>query len=136
MMLREKTTGIRFMVTDPHTKRTGPIDLRPYLDGRQLDKMGRDPEMILEFSHFLAADLREKGIEDVEVRVIILSSLNGRKAQFLIDPTVDLTKQQQSIWHKPWIVPLHEPFRETPWDVPLLEWERHVDTTLPPDRRP
>ena len=72
----------------------------------------------------------------MEIRVVALSALSGRKAQLLIDPTVDLTKQERSIWPKPWIVQLVEPFRDEVWDVPLLEWEKHVDTKKRPDRQP
>ena len=39
--------------------------------------------------------------------------LNGRKAQDLIDPNVNLAAEASSLWPAPWIVPLTEPFRSS-----------------------
>ena len=63
----------------------------------------------------------------MEVRVVGLVSLNGRKPQLLIDPTVNLAAQHRTLGHKAWTVPLTEPFPEQRWDVPLQQWEEFVD---------
>ncbi len=68
MMLRAKDCPVRFHITNPATGRTGTIDLRPYLTQWQVEKLGREPDMLIEFSQFLAEDLRKKGYPDVEVR--------------------------------------------------------------------
>jgi hypothetical protein len=125
MMLADKDTGIRFMVTDRATGRAAPADLMRWLNRQQLDRMGYDPEMMREFAHFLRRQFESQG-KDVEVRVLALCSLNGRKPQLLVDPTVDLSRQPRTWPHQPYIVPLREPFRWQPWNVPVPEWEKYL----------
>ena len=69
------------------------------------------PDMILQFAHFLAQELRGEGYEYVEIRVEASISLNGRKRQLMIDPNVDLAAQRRSLRHMAWIRPLTEPLR-------------------------
>ncbi|HWW76357.1 MAG TPA: HTTM domain-containing protein, partial [Pyrinomonadaceae bacterium] len=76
---------------------------------RQCDKMAGQPDMIIQFAHHLAEEKRREGYADVEVRATVLASMNGRKAQLLIDPEVDLAKVRRSMWPASWIVPLTEP---------------------------
>jgi hypothetical protein len=130
-MLSDKWSALRFVVTDPATGRRGPLDPRPYLDERQFEKMSEDPEMILEFCRFLGREIVRAGYSRREIRAVVLCSLNGRKPQLLIDPTVDLTTVRRSFGRQPWIVPLHEPLRAEPWTVPPSEWEKYVDVTPP-----
>jgi hypothetical protein len=127
MMLRGKQCGIRYYATNPDTGKTGTVDLRPYLTTFQAARFGRDPRMVHQLARKIAADLREVGVKNVEVRTLALVSLNGRKPQPMIDPRVDLGREPVT-WRRPdWIVPLVEPLREEPWDVPLVDWERHIE---------
>ncbi len=71
--------------------------------------MATHPDMILQFSHYLAELKRREGYENVEVRANVMASLNGRRPQMLIDPTVDLTKERISLLPARWILPLTEP---------------------------
>ena len=127
MMLRGKTVGLRYYVTDPETGKTQHADIRQFLNPEQQIKFARDPEMILDLSHGLAADLFRRTGRQTEVRALVLASLNGRKPQLLIDPAVNLAAEPELALNRPWIVSLHEPLRKAPWTVPLHEWERHVD---------
>jgi vitamin K-dependent gamma-carboxylase len=109
MKLRDKdTTYIQFYATDPKTGETWEIDHEEDLTGRQVFKMSTRPDMILQYSHFLAENLREEGYDDIEIRVDVISSLNGRESQRLIDPTVNLAEQPITILPKSWIVPLEK----------------------------
>ncbi|MGE0375305.1 MAG: HTTM domain-containing protein [Planctomycetaceae bacterium] len=134
MMLRGKMCAVRFYVTDPQTGRTGSIDLRPYLTDVQLKRMTRSPDMVLDFVQFLAGDLREQGYGDVEIRALLLVSLNGRKPQLMIDPHVNLAAERRTFGRPDWIMPLVEPLCAQAWDVPLPGWERHLDLHLLPDQ--
>ena len=67
------------------------------------------PDLILHFGHYLAEEKRREGYENVEVRARVMVSLNGRQPQLLIDPKVDLTKEQVSLLPARWIVPLTTP---------------------------
>ena len=87
--------------------------------------MGHDPEMMREFAQHLRQKHAEKG-QEIEVRVLALCSLNGRKPQLLINPTVDLSREPRRWSHQPYIVPLVEPFRRPAWNVPVLEWGKHL----------
>jgi vitamin K-dependent gamma-carboxylase len=130
MMLRGKTSAVRYYLTDPKTGETWHPNLRPYLTVEQVGKFSRDPEMILHLAHFLAAEERRLHGREVEVRALVLTSLNGRKPELLIDPNVDLVKEPRGLHVREWIMPQTEPLPAEPWTVPLVEWERHV--TLPP----
>jgi hypothetical protein len=127
MLLRSKRCGVRLYATDPKTGRTGTIDLRKYVTPYQASRFGRKPRNIHQLARFVAKDLEAQGFEDVEIRALALISLNGRKPQLMVDPNVNLAAEPVT-WGKPdWIVPLHEPLRKPAWDVPLEEWEQHLE---------
>lgn len=130
MMLRGKMSGVRYFLTDPRTGRTWHPDLREHINVDQAGRFARDPEMILHLAHHLAANHSRQAGWQPQVRALVLASLNGRKPQLLIDPTLDLTNERRGFHPRPWIIPLTEPLRAEPWNVPLLEWERHIE--LPP----
>jgi len=109
MKLRDKDTDyIAFIATDPKTGETWRIDHHNDLTDRQISKMSTRPDMILQYSHYLAENLREEGFDDIEIRVDVVSSLNGRENQRLIDPNVNLAEQPVTILPKSWIIPLEK----------------------------
>ncbi len=123
MLLREKRCGLRVYAVDRETREVSVVDARPYVTRLQLSRVSRDPEMIRQLAHHIHRDLQQSTGKDVEIRVLSLVSLNGRRPQLLIDPTVDLSREAWS-WSIPaWIMPLSEPLGDGPWDVPLTLWE-------------
>ncbi len=108
MKLRTKQGEALFTVRDPLSGQTWTVDAKEHLDARQLKKIATHPDIILQFSHYLAELKRREGYENVEVRARVMSSLNGRKPQLLIDPNADLAKKQLSLWQADWILPLTE----------------------------
>lgn len=124
MMLREKQTGIRFIATEVATGRTGEVDVRPYVTPRQAAQISRNPDLAVQFAHWLADKFRRMGLGDTEIRAKCLVSLNGRRPQLLFDPTVDLASEPRRLGGYPWILPLTEPLRHDAWSVPLAEWEQ------------
>ena len=111
MKLRDKEAAALFTLRDPSSGRTWTVDLRE-CKSRQCEKMAGHPDMVLQFSHFLAGEKRREGYGDVEVRAHVLASLNGRRPQLLVDPTVDLAKERRSMRPARWIMPLTEPLPE------------------------
>ncbi|HUS10814.1 MAG TPA: HTTM domain-containing protein [Pyrinomonadaceae bacterium] len=109
MKLRTKTAEALFTVTHPTSGRTWTIDPKEHLGAHQVMKMATHPDMILQFSHYLAKQKRREGYENVEVRARVMASLNGRRPQLLIDPTADLAKERLSLLPARWILPLTEP---------------------------
>lgn len=131
MMLREKTVGIRFFVKEAESQECSVLDVSGILHERQLSRMGKDPDMIIDFVHFIRDQHRERGQGELEVHVLALASLNGRKPQLLIDPTIDYTTVDRVWGTQPWIVPLREPLRKERWSVPTSQWEEALRDIIP-----
>jgi hypothetical protein len=127
MMLRVKDSALRYYLTDAETGVTGTADLRRFVNLEQLSKSSRDPEMILHLAHHLALEYRRATGRDVEVRALVLTTLNGRKPELLIDPNVDLAKEPRGFYRRPWIMPQREPLRDVAWSAPITQWERYVE---------
>lgn len=112
MKLNEKSAVGTFQATDPVRQKTITIDPKRYLTRRQRLVFLERPDMILQFSHHIANQLRKQGHDQIEVRAKILVSLNGRQPQLLIDPTVNLAAQPRTLRPAPWIMPLTEPLSQ------------------------
>ena len=111
MKLRGKTAIAQFTVVDPQSGQTWGITNADYLNEEQERKMSSRPDMILQFAHHLAHDFQDRGYDGVEVYVDVWATLNDRRPQRLIDPTVDLASVERSLKHAYWIVPLYQPRR-------------------------
>lgn len=109
MKLRTKVGEAIFTVTHPQTGQTWTINPKDYLESHQMMKVATKPDLLLLFAHHLAEEKRREGFDDVEVRARAMVSLNGRAPQLLIDPNVDLTKEQVRLLSTPWIIPLTTP---------------------------
>jgi len=109
MKLRTKTGEAVFTVTHPESGQTWTVKPEEHLKSHQVMKMSTKPDLILHFAHFLAEQKRREGYDNVEVRARVMVSLNGREPQLLIDPNVDLVKEEVSLLPVRWIVPLTTP---------------------------
>ena len=123
MMLADKNAAMQLLIVDRETKTvSGQIDPRRYLTPVQINKMSYDPDMLIEFSHFLADEFRRTHQIDVEIRAQVFCSLNGRRPQLLVDPQADLARQPRTFRHQSCIVPLTEPLLTEPWSGPPETW--------------
>jgi hypothetical protein len=109
MKLRTKTGEAVFTVTHPPSGQTWTIKPDDYLESHQLIKVTTKPDLILHFGHYLAEEKRREGYDNVEVRARVMVSLNGRQPQLLVDPNVDLAKEEVSLLPASWIMPLTTP---------------------------
>lgn len=130
MMLREKTVGIRFYLEDPETRTRGILNPADHLNPRQITAVGKDVDMILEFTHFVSRQYRDAGRGEIRIYVIAFASLNGRRPQLLMDPTVDCARTPRVLGHQPWIVPLYEPLPEETWNLPVELWESELSSLV------
>ncbi len=105
MMLRGKTTSGYFVVKDHTTGEETKEYGTKHLTKRQRRKMRSNPELILQYAHYLR-DIHRKEGKDVAIYAHIKAGLNGRKRQTYIDPTVDLAKEEYPFFgHAEWIMP-------------------------------
>lgn len=130
MMLCDKTPAMRLFAIDKQTRRVMAIDPRLFLNEWQLNYMSYDPDLLVQFSQYLATELRQAKNLDVEIHAQVFCSLNGRRPQLLVDPQIDLASQTRSLAPQPWIVPLKEPLPRKPWDKPPSTWTEFL---APPD---
>jgi vitamin K-dependent gamma-carboxylase len=110
MLVRVKSADVVYRLRDPETGDRWTVDPADHLTTHQVDKL-QVPDMILQFAHQLEDVYRGRGMDDIEVRADVTASLNGRRAQRMIDPRVDLTRiSRPYLPRADWIVPL-EPYR-------------------------
>ena len=109
MKLRSKSGKATFEVEHLESGETWTVDPADHLSDRQYGKMRSRPDMILQFAHHLRDQAEQEGRGQVAVRARVQASLNGRRSQDLIDPTVDLAQVERDLLPASWIVPLKEP---------------------------
>ena len=109
VMLVEKAGTAQFFVRDSITGKEGEVYNREFLNAHQEKQMSFQPDMILQFAHYLKEVYAAQGIHDPEVRCEAWVTLNGRPSQLLFDPTLDLTQLEDSWAPKSWINPLKQP---------------------------
>jgi hypothetical protein len=108
VMLMEKGGTAFFHVKDPKTGRRSEIVNSQYLTQFQETMMSTQPDMILQYAHFLAKEYQKKGIENPIVTAESYVTLNGSGSRLYIDSTVNLASQQETMGHKNWILPFHQ----------------------------
>ncbi len=105
VMLVEKTGLVTYRVHDPVTGRRFIVHPEDALTSQQAKQMAISPDMILQHAHTIAAEFAARGMTEVEVRADAFVAYNGRPGARLIDPTVDLAREQDSLAPRRWILP-------------------------------
>lgn len=108
VMLMEKAGKAFFYVKDPATNRSGETMMDNDLTMNQEKMMATQPDMILQYAHYLEKKYQKQGIANPEIRVECYVTLNGSGSRLFIDKTVDLTKEEESFRSKKWILPFEE----------------------------
>jgi hypothetical protein len=107
VMLMEKNAYTTFVVKDK-TGKIAEVINRKYLTPQQEKQMSTQPDMILQFAHFIAKEYEQKyGFENAEVYVDSYAALNGHPSQPFINNTIDLAKQPINFAPKKWILPFY-----------------------------
>lgn len=104
VMLMEKAGTATFFVKDTRSGREGEVVNREFLNDHQEKQMAMQPDMILQFAHFLKNHYEQKGLHAPEIRAEVYATLNARPSRLLIDPKVDLGKIRDGWAHKTWIL--------------------------------
>ena len=108
VMLIEKAGYTTFKVVDNSSNKFQFIDNMEFLTPFQEKQMSFQPDMILEYAHYLGATFEKRGFKDVSVYADSYVTLNGRPSKRFIDPKVDLYKQKNDLMHKTWIIPIKD----------------------------
>lgn len=108
VMLMEKGGYAIFKVYDKDTGRRWEVRNYDYLTPVQEKMMSTQPDMILQFAHFLAEKYHKNGMPNVEIKVDCYVTLNGSPSKLLINPDVDLTKVNESFKERDWVLPFEE----------------------------
>ncbi|GJM34838.1 MAG: type I deoxyribonuclease HsdR [Saprospiraceae bacterium] len=104
VMLVEKAGTATFYVKDSRSGREGVVNNREFLREQQERLMAYQPDMILQFAHFLAEHYEREGVYQPQVRAEVYVTMNGRPSNLLIDPEVNLAAIKDSWRHKEWII--------------------------------
>ncbi len=117
VMLIEKKGYATFYVEDSDTRKSIEIMNSDYLSPQQIDQMSRQPDMILQFAHFLGKKYADtvlhfgsKSVHLSHPRVTadIYVTLNGRPNQQFVSRETDLMQEEYNLKHRKWIIPLKD----------------------------
>ena len=100
----EKAGTAFFFIRDTKTGGEIEIDNKEYLTYMQEKMMATQPDMMVDYAHFLKKEFVKKGYQNIIVRAQSYVTLNGRGSREFIDPTIDLSSQSNSFFkNKNWI---------------------------------
>jgi hypothetical protein len=105
VMLMEKAGTAFFYVKDARTGRESEVQNSMFLTPHQEKMMATQPDMIVQFAHFLRSAYSGMGYQDPSVRVESYVTLNGSGSRLFINPATDLTEERESFAHKSWLMP-------------------------------
>jgi hypothetical protein len=108
VMLMEKMGQVQFKVVDAATGRALLVDNKEHLSVLQEKMLGTQPDMMVQFAHYLHDYYIRRGVQNPRVYADAYVTLNGRLGKSYIDPTVDLARQHDSLRPKPWILPFDD----------------------------
>ncbi len=108
VMLVEKTGLANFKIVDSDNGSFFYVNNDNFLTSFQEKQMSFQPDMILEYAHYLGDYYSSSNDMEVQVFVDSYVSLNGRKSQRFIKKDVDLYLEKESFRNKTWITELSD----------------------------
>jgi Vitamin K-dependent gamma-carboxylase len=108
VMLMEKGGTTFFYVADRQTGKKDEVINGKFLTSLQEKMMETQPDMILQYAHYLGDVYKKRGVKDPVVTVQSYVTLNGSGSRLFVDSTVDLLKQEENFLPKKWILPFHQ----------------------------
>jgi len=103
IMLIEKSGSLEFTIVDRAGKKI-IVEPREYLTPYQARIAAPQPDMVLQLAHIIADDFAARGLGPVAVYADARVAFNGRPNAPMIDPTVDLAREQDTLAPKRWIL--------------------------------
>ena len=108
VMLIEKAGYVTFLVKEAGGSDSMEVHPSEYLTPVQEKMMSTQPDMILQFAHYLADQLKNQGIINPEIYVQSYVAINGRSSRKFIDEHVNLATVPKGWQHKWWVLPFEE----------------------------
>ncbi len=105
VMLMEKAGTATFYVQDTRTGREGVVDNREFLRDHQEKQLAMQPDMLLQYAHWLGRHYAAQGVYRPRVRAEVYVTLNARPSRLLLDPKVDLMQIEDGWEPKTWVTP-------------------------------
>ncbi len=114
VMLMEKKGYASFYIIDPTTGGSIFVDNSRYLNDTQIDQMSRQPDMILEYAHFLYDEFNDSTflingktytLKHPEVKAEIWVTLNGRNHRAFVTKKRNLLTIDKNALASSWICP-------------------------------
>jgi hypothetical protein len=105
VMLMEKSGTAYFTVKSASNQASYEVNNREFLTTLQEKMMSTQPDLILQFAHFLSEEYEKRGLAAPAVTGEVYVSLNGRHSRLFIDPSVDLARESFSWKHYGWVLP-------------------------------
>ncbi len=105
VMLMEKAGMCTFYLKENDDAPAVVVDNAQYLTRIQEHMMATQPDMILQFAHYLRDRFASAGEKQPQVYAQCVASLQGARSRPLIDPDTDLAREAPGWNHKKWILP-------------------------------
>lgn len=104
VMLMEKSGYVNFVIEEEATGRQTIVEPSDYLTPVQEKMMSTQPDMMLQFAHYLAEIVRPD-LGKVSVYAKSAVALNGEGSRPLIADSINLAAQKRGLHSKTWILP-------------------------------
>ena len=105
VMLIEKAGTAFFYIRDKKTGKEMEVSNSEYLTQMQEKMMATQPDMLINYAHFLKQEFEKKGFEDPEVLAESYVTLNGKTSRLMVDKTTVLSEEEDNLKPKKWIIP-------------------------------
>jgi hypothetical protein len=104
----EKVGYSEFTVEIPDLNKSFKVMPQQYLTAVQEKMMNTQPDMILQFSHFLRDIYQEEFNASAKVFVESYAAVNGKGSRPFIDPNINLASIKRGYQHKNWVLPYNQ----------------------------
>lgn len=108
VMLMEKAGTAFFYVKDEQSPKALVVDNGQFLTPNQEKMMATQPDMLIQYAHFLKAHFENDGMHNPKVTADVYVTLNGRQSRLFIDNTVDLSLEADTWKPKTWVLPFED----------------------------
>lgn len=106
VMLIEKAGTAFFYIRDKKTGKEMEVSNSEYLTQMQEKMMATQPDMLINYAHFLKQEFEKKGFKDPEVLAESYVTLNGKTSRLMVDKNTVLSEEEDNLKPKKWIIPM------------------------------